>query len=105
MLRRRRAGRGAPDGFEDSSRGVRYAFEGFAQPPQQLRGWPRGPARPPDHMDRYLREFQYPARKRYLIDQARIQEVPSDVVHVLRRLPDREYLGAEQVAQAAREQA
>lgn len=64
-----------------------------------------GPARPPDHMDRYLREFQYPARKRYLIDQARIQEVPSDVVHVLRRLPDREYLDAEQVAQTAREQA
>lgn len=61
------------------------------------------PSMPPDHMSDDLRRLRYPARTGWLVEQAESEQLPTDVIHVLKRLPDHEYLNADQVMQTVNE--
>ncbi|NLX04798.1 MAG: DUF2795 domain-containing protein [Phycisphaerae bacterium] len=60
-----------------------------------------GPAKPPAHMHEHMEQMHYPLRKSALIRAARTQNMPADVVRVLRRLPDHEYQNADHVCRVA----
>lgn len=61
------------------------------------------PATPID-VQTYLRGANYPANKDKLISVARNNEAPSEVIQVLRQMPDTEYSGVEAVAKACGKQ-
>ncbi len=63
-----------------------------------------GPARPPEHMERYLRDLDYPSQRDYLVAQAKARHAPPDVVNILARMPDHLYSSAAHVRRIATEE-
>ena len=61
------------------------------------------PAMPPDHMANDLTRLRYPARTNWLVEQAISAELSSDIVHVLKRLPDHEFRNPNEVMQSVAE--
>ncbi len=61
------------------------------------------PALPPDHMADDMARLRYPARTNWLIEQAVSADISSDVIHVLKRLPDHEFMNPDEVMQSVAE--
>lgn len=66
----------------------------------------RGPLRegtgvPPNKVQHFLKGLSYPARKQDLVQQARRNDAPAAVMHVIQRFPeDRDYGGPQDVMKA-----
>jgi hypothetical protein len=61
------------------------------------------PVMPPDHMANDMTQLRYPARTNWLVEQAITAHLSTDVVHVLKRLPDCEFRSPEEVMQVVAE--
>ncbi len=54
----------------------------------------------PANVQKYLKGVDYPARKRDLVDQAKKNAAPDEVVQVIQRFPDQEFGGPQDVMKA-----
>ncbi len=52
------------------------------------------------NVQKYLKGVDYPARKRDLVDQAKKNAAPDEVVQVIQRFPDQEFGGPQDVMKA-----
>jgi hypothetical protein len=52
----------------------------------------------PAAIERYLKGIHYPASKEDLVNQAKQNSAPSDVMHVLNRFADKDYVSTIEVA-------
>ncbi len=54
----------------------------------------------PANVQKYLKGVDYPTRKRELVEQARKNAAPKEVLDVIQRFPDQEFTGPQDVMKA-----
>jgi hypothetical protein len=54
----------------------------------------------PANVQKYLKGVDYPAKKRELVDQARKNAAPDEVVQIIQKFPDQEFVGPQDVMKA-----
>lgn len=54
----------------------------------------------PANVQKYLKGVDYPARKRDLVDQAKKNSAPDEVIQVIQKFPDHEFGGPQDVMKA-----
>lgn len=54
----------------------------------------------PANVQKYLKGIDYPAKKRQLMDQAKKNDAPQEVLQVLQQFPDKEFTGPQDVMKA-----
>lgn len=54
----------------------------------------------PANVQKYLKGVDYPAKKRALVDQAKKNDAPQEVMEVIQRFPDQEFHGPQDVMKA-----
>ena len=54
----------------------------------------------PATVQKYLKGIDYPAKKRQLLDQAKKNDAPQEVLQVLQQFPDKEFTGPQDVMKA-----
>ena len=59
----------------------------------------------PIEIEKYLKGFDYPAAKEDLVRHAQGQGAPGDVLEILNKLPEGEYVGPTDVTKAMKEAA
>jgi hypothetical protein len=54
----------------------------------------------PAHVQKYLKGVDYPAKKRELVEQAKKNAAPDEVMQVIQKFPDQEFGGPQDVMKA-----
>ena len=54
----------------------------------------------PANVEKYLKGIDFPAKKRDLMEQARKNAAPQEVIQVIQQLPDQEFRGPQDVMKA-----
>ena len=54
----------------------------------------------PANVQKYLKGVDYPAKKRELVEQARKNAAPDEVMQMIQRFPDQEFKGPQDVMKA-----
>jgi hypothetical protein len=54
----------------------------------------------PANVQKYLKGVNYPAKKRQLVEQAKKNDAPDEVIVLLQRFPDQEFSGPQDVMKA-----
>jgi hypothetical protein len=54
----------------------------------------------PANVQKYLKGVDYPAKKRDLVDQAKKNAAPNEIMHVIQQFPEQEFKGPQDVMKA-----